>query len=247
MWPSVGAWACATPQISAAPRAKSALGFVILRSQEEYAFLRWGAPVRFLTSKVSWLTFLCATSAAMPCASALQTTTRVFVVLKPAETGISGGEGMAGPEKMLEQAEGMLRQVIENLVDAQEGLQHIGDAVRDEHVKRFLLSESLARADFRGQLENILHQEGVRDVHVTGTPSGKLFNAWSGIKVKAGASEESLLEIAGKEEQKAIDAYHDALSRKLPRPILDILGAQVQRIAASHRVILKARQTVRAA
>jgi uncharacterized protein (TIGR02284 family) len=154
---------------------------------------------------------------------------------------------MAGPEKLLEQAEGTLRQVIENLVDAQEGLQHVGDAVKDERVKRFLLSESLARADFRGQLENILHQEGVQDVHVTGTPSGKLFKAWSGIKVKAGASEDSLLEIAAKEEQNVIDAYHHALSRKLPRPILDVLGTQVQRIAASHRTIVKAQETVRAA
>jgi uncharacterized protein (TIGR02284 family) len=154
---------------------------------------------------------------------------------------------MAGPEKVLEQAEGTLRQVIENLVDAQEGLQHVGDSVKNEHVKRFLLAESLARADYRGQLENILHQGGVRDVHVTGTPSGKLFKAWAGIKLKAGASEDSLLEIAAKEEQNVIDAYHEALSRKLPRPILDILGTQVQRIAASHRTIVKARDTVRAA
>jgi uncharacterized protein (TIGR02284 family) len=154
---------------------------------------------------------------------------------------------MAGPAKVLEQAEGTLRQVIENLVDAQEGLQHIGDVIRDERVKRLLLTESLARAEFRGELENLLHQEGVRDVHVTGTPSGKLFKAWSGIKLKVGASEDSLLEVAEKEEQKVIDAYREALSRRLPRPILEVLGTQVQRIAASHRTIVKARESVRAA
>src|SRR6266567_4608962 len=144
---------------------------------------------------------------------------------------------MGSPSNVLAQAEGTLRQVIENLVDAQEGLQKIGEAIKDEPLKRFLLGESLARAEFRGELENILHQEGVRDVHETGTATGKLLKAWSEVKVKFGASDDKLLETAEKEEKLAIDAYHEALSRKLPRPILDVLGTQVQRVVISHKTI----------
>src|SRR5260370_31333548 len=110
---------------------------------------------------------------------------------------------MGSPSKVLVKAEGTLRQVIENLVDAQEGLQKMGGAIKQEPVKRFLLAESLERAEFRGELENILHQEGMRDLHETGTAAGKLLKAWSGVKVKLGAGEDGLLEIAEKEEKLA--------------------------------------------
>jgi uncharacterized protein (TIGR02284 family) len=157
------------------------------------------------------------------------------------------GKRMESPKKVLVQTEGTLRRLIENLVDAQEGLQKIGEAVRDEPIKRFLLAESLARAEFRGELENILHQEGVRDIHETGTPAGKFLRAWSGLKLQVGASDDSLLEIAEKEEQRAIEAYHEALSRKLPRPIEEVLANQVQRVVASHKGIGKARESLRQA
>jgi uncharacterized protein (TIGR02284 family) len=151
---------------------------------------------------------------------------------------------MESPSELLVKTEGTLRQVIENLVDAQEGLQKVGQAIRNEPMKMFLLAESLARAEFRGELENILHQEGVRDVHETGTTSGQLLRAWSGLKLKAGASDDSLLEIAEKEERRAIEAYHEALKKKLPLPVEEVLATQVQRVVSSHKTILKARESL---
>lgn len=130
-------------------------------------------------------------------------------------------------------------------MDAQDGLQQIAEAIREDPVKRFLLTESLARAEFRGELENILYHEGVPDVSESGTPAGKLLRAWSDIKLQVGTSDDELLDIAEREEQRAIEAYHDALSRKLPRPVEDVLAAQVQRVVASHRTIVKARERLR--
>lgn len=152
---------------------------------------------------------------------------------------------MDSPKKILVQTETTLREVIDNLIDAQEGLKKIGEALKDESIKRVLLTESLARAEFRGELENILHQEGVRDIEEAGTATGKLLRAWSGLKLKAGASEDSLLEIAEKEEQRAIEAYHQALNRKLPRDVEEVLATHVQRIVASHKAIQKAREVLR--
>jgi uncharacterized protein (TIGR02284 family) len=154
---------------------------------------------------------------------------------------------MGNPSKLLVDAEGTVRQVIGNLRDAQEGLQKTGEAIKEEPVKLFLLAESLARAEFRGELENILIQEGVHDVHETGTATGKLLKAWSGVKLKLGAGDDSLLEIAEKEEQLAIEAYHQALSKKLPGPIKEVLETQVQRVVASHKFIVKARDILRPA
>jgi len=154
---------------------------------------------------------------------------------------------MGNPSKLLVDAEGTVQQVIDNLRDAQEGLQKTGEAIKEEPVKLFLLAESLARAEFRGELENILIQEGVHDVHETGTATGKLLKAWSAVKLKLGAGDDSLLEIAEKEEQLAIEAYHQALSKKLPGPIKEVLETQVQRVVASHKFIVKARDILRPA
>jgi uncharacterized protein (TIGR02284 family) len=153
---------------------------------------------------------------------------------------------MGSPSKVLAEAESTLRQVIESLVDAQEGLQKIGEAIKEEPVKRFLLAESLVRAEFRGELENLLLEEGARDVHETGTAEGKLLKAWSGLKLKLGAGEDSLLEIAEREEHLAIEAYHQALGKKLPGPMEEALATQVQRVVASHKFIVKARDSLRA-
>lgn len=152
---------------------------------------------------------------------------------------------MESPKNILVQTEDTLRQVIDNLVDAQEGLKKVGEAIRDEPMKIFLLAESLARAEFRGELENILHQEGVRDIDESGTVPGKLLRSWSGLKVQMGGSDASLLDLAEKEERRAIEAYHEALNRKLPRVVEEVLGNQVRRVVASHNAILKARESIR--
>lgn len=152
---------------------------------------------------------------------------------------------MESPKNILVQTEDTLRQVIDNLVDAQEGLKKVGEAIRNEPMKVFLLAESLARAEFRGELENILHQEGVRDIDESGTVPGKLLRSWSGLKAQLSGSDESLLDIAEKEERRAIEAYHEALNRKLPRVVEEVLGNQVRRVVASHNAILKARESMR--
>ena len=71
---------------------------------------------------------------------------------------------VGNPSKDLLETEGALRTIIETLIDNQEGFWKIGEALEDETLKRYFLDESLKRAEFRGELENILHQEGVKDI-----------------------------------------------------------------------------------
>ena len=79
---------------------------------------------------------------------------------------------MPNPSTTLQELESTLRLVIETLIDGQEGFQKIGDNLKDETLKRYFLAESLCRAQFRGELETVLHQEGVHDIHERGTASG---------------------------------------------------------------------------
>src|SRR5438045_2121156 len=92
-----------------------------------------------------------------------------------------GGSTVAKPSKDLFQTEVTLLTVIETLIDAQDGFQKIGEAMEEQTLKDYFLIESLKRAEFRGELENILHQEGMHDIHESGTAVGAIRQAWAGL------------------------------------------------------------------
>jgi uncharacterized protein (TIGR02284 family) len=149
------------------------------------------------------------------------------------------------PSKDLTEAEGALRAVIENLIDGQQGFQKIGDALEDQTLKRYFLAESLRRAEFRGELENILHQEGVADINETGSAAGAFVRAWTGFKTALGGGAHTLLETAEEAEDAAKQAYADALDKFLPSPIREVLTRQAAHIEGAHHHIKAARDASR--
>ena len=149
------------------------------------------------------------------------------------------------PSKDLIEAESTLRSVIENLIDGQQGFQKIGEALEDETLKRYFLAESLTRAEFRGELENILHQEGVVDIHETGTAAGAFVRAWTSLKTALGGGAHSLLETAEEAEDAAKRAYVDALDKFLPAPIREVLTRQAAHVERAHGYIKAAREASR--
>ena len=148
---------------------------------------------------------------------------------------------MSSPSKDLKEAEGSLRLIIETLIDGQEGFQGIGESLKDEKLKLYFLAESLKRAQFRGDLETILHQEGVKDIKETGTAAGAFVRIWGDLKARLGGSDDSLLETAEEAEHKTLEAYTDALEKSLPGPIRETLSQQAIHIQAAHDHIKAAR------
>jgi uncharacterized protein (TIGR02284 family) len=148
---------------------------------------------------------------------------------------------MAGQSKDLLEVEGMLRVVIENLIDAQEGFQKLGEDVKSETLKQLFAAESLKRAQFRGDLENILRQAGVGDLHETGTAAGAFIRAWTGLTAPL-IGDDGMLKAAEEAEHKTIEIYNDALSKDLPAPIKDALAEQALWIVASHDAIRTAHE-----
>jgi len=148
---------------------------------------------------------------------------------------------MSGPSKELVEAEVAIRIVIENLIDGQEGFQGIGESLKDDVLKRYFLAESLKRAEFRGDLETILHQEGVKDIKETGTAAGAFVRIWGDLKSILGGSGQSLLETAEQAEHKTLEAYGDALNKFLPRPVREVLSEQASHVQKSHDYIKAAR------
>jgi uncharacterized protein (TIGR02284 family) len=150
---------------------------------------------------------------------------------------------MSNPSNTLLEVEEALRMVIENLIDGQEGFQKIGEELKDDTLKRYFLAESLKRARFRGDLETVLHQEGVHDVKESGSVSGAVHRTWATLKSKLGGGDHALLETAEQGEDAAKKAYDDAMNRELPLPIRQTLSEQYVHILSSHDFVKAARDS----
>lgn len=128
----------------------------------------------------------------------------------------------------------VLKALINILQDGQKGFADIGDRLKDDVLKRYFLSESLHRANFRAELENELHRAGVHDVHETGTTAGTLHRVWGDLKAKLGGDDHTLLETAEQGEDVAKKAYEDALKEELPLPLRQLLTTQQEHVMKSH-------------
>jgi uncharacterized protein (TIGR02284 family) len=148
---------------------------------------------------------------------------------------------MSSPSKDLKETESALRNVIQALIDGQEGFKKIGEQMKDETLKEYFLAESLTRAQFRGVLESILHQDGVHDVKESGTTAGTIRRAWGDLKSALGGGDATLLATAEEGEHEACEAYGKAVETYLPLPVRQVLSTQAAHIEKSHEFIKSAR------
>lgn len=131
--------------------------------------------------------------------------------------------------------------LIKMLQDSQKGFADIGEHLKDDTLKRYFLAESLKRANFRAELENELHREGVHDVKETGTVVGAVHRIWGDLKAKVVSGDHTLLETAEQGEDVAKAAYKDALEQELPLPVRQMLAEQQAHILTSHDYVKRAR------
>ncbi len=144
----------------------------------------------------------------------------------------------------LKDTEKVLRDVIESLIDSQEGFKDIGEKLQDDTLKRYFLSESLKRAQFKGDLEDVLIKEGVSDAwKEKGSVSGALHRTWGDLKAKLGGGDHTLLESAEQGEDTIKKTYADALKHDLPLPIHQTLSTQAAHIQTSHDYVKAARDS----
>lgn len=140
-----------------------------------------------------------------------------------------------------------LRSLIRVLEDSQRGMAEIGERLRDQTLRRYFLMESLRRANFRAELENVLHRHGVADVQETGSAKGALYRAWAGLKTALGAGDEAMLATAERAEEEARDAYRDAMNAELPVPVRQMVVEQRTHILIAHDYLREQRAGLKAA
>ncbi|HXE09711.1 MAG TPA: PA2169 family four-helix-bundle protein [Acidobacteriaceae bacterium] len=140
-----------------------------------------------------------------------------------------------------------LRSLIRVLGDSQRGMAEIGERLKDQTLRRYFLMESLRRANFRAELENILHRHGIADVYEPGSASGVLYRAWANLKSALGAGDEAMLGIAEEAENEARDAYREALNAQLPVPVRQTVVEQRTHILIAHDYLREQREGLKAA
>ena len=96
-------------------------------------------------------------------------------------------------------------------------------------------------ADSLGELEEVLHQEGIRDVKEGGTTSGAMHRTWAKLKVDLGGGDHTLLVTAEQGEDELKGAYKEALEKELPFPIRQLLTTQFAHIQTTHDYVKAAR------
>jgi uncharacterized protein (TIGR02284 family) len=139
-----------------------------------------------------------------------------------------------------------LDSLISTLLDSQKGFADIGEHLKDDTLKRYFLAESLKRASFRGDLEEVLHQNGVHDIKESGTTTGTLHRVWGDLKAKLGGGDHTLLETAEQGEDETKKAYADVLQQDLPLPIRQLVAEQQAHILTSHDYVRNHRDSLAA-
>ena len=139
-----------------------------------------------------------------------------------------------------------LNSLITTLVDSQKSFADIGEHLKDETLKRYFLAESLKRASFRGDLEEVLHQNGVHDIKESGTAAGAIHRVWGDLKAKLGGGDHALLDTAEQGEDRAKQAYADALKQDLPLPVRQLVAEQQAHVLTSHDYVRSHRDALAA-
>lgn len=121
-----------------------------------------------------------------------------------------------------------LHKLIELNKDSDRGYKEASENIDDPELKTILYRLSQQRAEFRGDLEDILHKDYKDDANPSDSFLSKLHRSWMDFKTALSSNDnEAVLEECVRGEKHAIDAYEDALKAKLPAYIEEKVKEQL--------------------
>ncbi len=147
----------------------------------------------------------------------------------------------------LREAEDSLQSVVNSLIDSQVNFRKLGEEMSDPLLKEIFLAESMQRARFRGDLEAVLHEEGVHDITETGTVAGTLRRAWGEVKSRIVRGDVILLGRAEDSEVAIIKVYGEALQTAFPFPVRQMIVSQYASINSTYDFVKSVRDVARKA
>lgn len=115
--------------------------------------------------------------------------------------------------------------------DSDRGYKEASENIKDPELKTILYRLSQQRAEFRGDIEEILRKDYRDNAEPSDTILSKLHRGWMDFKSSiSGNDNEAVLKECITGEKHAIDTYTDALSGHLPEYIEEKLKSQLDLI-----------------
>jgi uncharacterized protein (TIGR02284 family) len=134
-----------------------------------------------------------------------------------------------------------MQTVREILIDSQEGLVTVGERLQDPNLKRYFFALSLKRAQFIGELETILKQQGVTRIRDRGSAAAAVHRTWARIKSRFIHSDFTLLVTAEHGERAIAQVYDEVARTLLPLSMRRLLATQAKHIHMVHSFVKTAR------
>jgi uncharacterized protein (TIGR02284 family) len=127
-----------------------------------------------------------------------------------------------------------LEQLIETCRDGQNGYRDAAEHIKAPNIRTWLNQQSLERAQFAAELEQHVQRLGKHDPDRKGSVSGALHRKWFELKEKISGGDDSVLSEVERGEDTAKHNYEEALKKKLPADVREIVERQAQSIFAGH-------------
>jgi uncharacterized protein (TIGR02284 family) len=139
---------------------------------------------------------------------------------------------------MSDNATDVIRKLIEICRDGETGYLHAAAVANDAELKSYLKKQSLERAQFRVELTEALKKLGESSPDRSGSAAGMLHRAWFALKDAMGGGDRTLMESVEQGENRANQAYANAVATELPAEIHELVRNQQASVKAAYDRIL---------
>ena len=126
-----------------------------------------------------------------------------------------------------------LNSLIELNRDGQKGFQEAAGKIDSPQIKEFCSKQSLARAQFVGELQPQVRSLG-GNPEKTGSVAAALHRGWIDLTSSLGGGDHAILIATETGEDYAVGEYKKALDETLPAPVRDIVKRQFQSVKRAH-------------
>lgn len=136
-----------------------------------------------------------------------------------------------------------LNTLIELNRDGQKGFQEASDKIEAPRIKAFCTKQSLARAEFVGELQPQVRSLG-GEPEKTGSVAAAVHRGWIGLTSTLGGGDHAILVATEAGEDYAVGEYKKALDETLPAPVRKIVDRQFQSVKRAHDKVKSMRDSL---
>jgi uncharacterized protein (TIGR02284 family) len=141
----------------------------------------------------------------------------------------------------------VIQNLIETCRDGQNGFRDAAEHIKDAEIRSFFNEQSLERANFAGELEQIAVRLGEPSVDRSGSTAAAFHRAWIDFKANVGMGDDGVIAAAETGEDAAKKAYEDALKEDLPADVRSTIERQAQSVIRAHNRVRDIRDRRKAA